>query len=331
MSANLRRPAVLLLVAAAIGAVLALAGIGPLRGKWSALQQLAEPGWKGIRCLVDGGGEEVALEVDGYHLTGRLHRGDPLDDQGTGRESRPPILLVHGSYPEGKDAPFPLVLSKAFAERGHPVLALDLRGFGSSEKPRPPYTPESFAFEDDVLSGLDSLAALTGVEVSKIVVLGHSFGGGVALAARRRDPRIRRMALFGPPRRFEERIHGPEARERRYFLRRLGADVGLSRPPSYEEVGSLYRRIDLTWKTEELLGGGPLALLLVDAERETRDDRRFLRRAADDLGGRASYWTVSGTDHYLGTASPGPLTCWNRKVVDRFVARTARWLDRTEG
>jgi pimeloyl-ACP methyl ester carboxylesterase len=76
------------------------------------------------------------------------------------------------------------------AER-HDVLAFDLPGFGESDRPPPSkygYGPAAFA--RDVLGVLDRLG------IESFALLGHSMGGGVALAMARLVPkRVRALVL----------------------------------------------------------------------------------------------------------------------------------------
>src|SRR3712207_692755 len=88
---------------------------------------------------------------------------------------KPPILLVHGWC---CDHSYFAPQFGHFANRGHRVVAVDLRGHGRNDKPRQRYAMQAFA--DDLAWICDR------VELEKPVVVGHSMGGIVAfdLAAR---------------------------------------------------------------------------------------------------------------------------------------------------
>ena len=73
------------------------------------------------------------------------------------------------------------------------VIAVDLRGFGLSDKPRwrGAYTLDAYCADLDAL--LDALA------IPRVALLGHSMGGGLALRyAMRRPDRVTRAALINP-------------------------------------------------------------------------------------------------------------------------------------
>ena len=79
-----------------------------------------------------------------------------------------PVLLLHG-----------LASSRRFWDlvvpglAGHPVVALDQRGHGDSERPDGPY--------DGATVVADALTALDALGLSRAVVVGHSWGASTAL------------------------------------------------------------------------------------------------------------------------------------------------------
>jgi pimeloyl-ACP methyl ester carboxylesterase len=96
---------------------------------------------------------------------------------GSWSSSASPLVLVHG-----------LAASSAFwlraaehLSRAHPVLLFDLRGHGRSSVSQSGYTPMRLG--EDLLELLDFFA------LDPVVLVGHSFGGSVALHATLRCPR----------------------------------------------------------------------------------------------------------------------------------------------
>jgi pimeloyl-ACP methyl ester carboxylesterase len=81
----------------------------------------------------------------------------------------PPLLLVHGWC---CDHTYFAPQIEYFVDRGHRVVAVDLRGHGRSDKPQQEYSMQAFA---------DDLAWLCGkLGLSEPMVIGHSMGGIVA-------------------------------------------------------------------------------------------------------------------------------------------------------
>ena len=107
-------------------------------------------------------------------------------EKGQGR----PILLLHGfatsSYTWHAIIP---ELSK-----NHRVIAIDLRGFGASDKP----IDDHYSIQDQT----EAVQAFVEQEnLRDLTVVGHSFGGGIALvmalnAEQQRKPRIRNIVLI---------------------------------------------------------------------------------------------------------------------------------------
>jgi pimeloyl-ACP methyl ester carboxylesterase len=98
-----------------------------------------------------------------------------------------PVVLIHG-YGES------LLAWRGLFDQlsaGADVIALDLPGFGLSDKPGSGYQAEALA--RTVLAALDSLG------VARAVLVGHSMGGGVAAAAALAAPqRVAALVLVDP-------------------------------------------------------------------------------------------------------------------------------------
>ena len=103
-----------------------------------------------------------------------------------GASTDPAIVLVHGFG--GWAFSFRKVLDP-LAAQGHRVIAIDLLGFGLSDKPLD--ADYSLTAEATLL-----LAALDSLHVDRPVLLGHSYGGGVVAAAALAQPsRVRAVIL----------------------------------------------------------------------------------------------------------------------------------------
>jgi len=100
----------------------------------------------------------------------------------------PPVLAVHGlGATKGSFLPLVATLSERFR-----VIALDLPGFGDSDKPiGAAYDPRFFA--EACTDLLDALG------LNRVHLIGNSLGGRVALeVALRRPDRVERLALLAP-------------------------------------------------------------------------------------------------------------------------------------
>jgi pimeloyl-ACP methyl ester carboxylesterase len=116
-----------------------------------------------------------------HHVTVHGHRRAYVK-AGTG----PALLLLHGL---GCTHRTWLPVLDALAER-YTVIAPDLLGHGLSDKPRADYSVGGYA------NGMRDLLTLLGVD--KVTVVGHSFGGGVAMQFAYQFPeRTERLVLVG--------------------------------------------------------------------------------------------------------------------------------------
>jgi len=101
-----------------------------------------------------------------------------------------PIVLLHGWGASSYS--FRHALAR-LPERGVRVIAVDLRGFGLSDKPTRPGEYSLAAFCADLDAVLDELS------LNSPALVGHSMGGGVALHyALTKPERVSRIALINP-------------------------------------------------------------------------------------------------------------------------------------
>jgi pimeloyl-ACP methyl ester carboxylesterase len=102
-------------------------------------------------------------------------------DKGRG----PAVVLIHG-FASSLDTWNPVVPE---LEKTHRVIALDLKGFGWSDRPEGDYSP---AAEAKLVLGL-----LDKLEVKRAAIVAHSWGSSVALALALAAPeRVTRIALY---------------------------------------------------------------------------------------------------------------------------------------
>lgn len=107
-------------------------------------------------------------------------------EKGWGR----PILLLHG-FATSSYTWHAIIPELA---KNHRVIAIDLRGFGASDKP----IDDHYSIQDQA----EAVQAFIEQEnLRDLTIIGHSFGGGIALslalnAERERQPRIRNIVLI---------------------------------------------------------------------------------------------------------------------------------------
>lgn len=116
----------------------------------------------------------------------RVHGGDGADAAG------PPVLLVHGFAADASSTWEGTGWVRALRDAGRPVVAMDLRGHGESDKPidAGSYAPERL--------GGDLLAVLDSAGVDRADLVGYSMGNRAISAAVALAPeRARRVVIGG--------------------------------------------------------------------------------------------------------------------------------------
>ncbi len=96
------------------------------------------------------------------------------------------ILLLHGW---GQNIEMMKPLGDAFCDRFR-ITIIDFPGFGQSEEPKEAWTIDKYSLM------LEEFVKQTGIK--KPIVMGHSFGGRVAICYSARNP-IEKLILFGSP------------------------------------------------------------------------------------------------------------------------------------
>jgi len=139
----------------------------------------------------------------------------------------PPVLMLHG-LGATKAEFLPTVVHLA---RDHRVIAMDLPGFGDTDKPFPaPYDPPFFA------SWAESL--LDELEIDRAHVLGHSMGGRVALEFGLRNPdRTQGLILMTPS------MAWLGSRRWANYLRLVRPELAILQPAPRQIVEEVVRRV----------------------------------------------------------------------------------------
>ncbi|MBQ6497659.1 MAG: alpha/beta hydrolase [Bacilli bacterium] len=103
-----------------------------------------------------------------------------------GKDKGKDIILLHGW---GQNIEMMKPLGDSFSNK-YRITILDFPGFGQSEEPKEPWNIEKYN------SMLEEFINKVGIK--KPIVIGHSFGGRVAIRYSARNP-IEKLVLFGSP------------------------------------------------------------------------------------------------------------------------------------
>lgn len=271
------------------------------------------------RAYIDMFGEKVTFPSQGLTLTGYLYREQ--DDP-----PQPAIVLLHGSTPFGKQLGLYRILGKELSKRGYVVLSIDQRGYWESDDPLNVDEPEDLDFVGDVSSAVDYLMTQPEVDPEQIYVIGHSFGGDVALAAGAQETRLKKVVAIGPGRRFTERGGTPETPEFDYFKRRDQRYMWLGEQIPTDVYLNSRAKLPIENQVEYYSASSHQPLLLIDGELESADDHTFLRTIFTELAEPKRYVTLENADHYANVANFGPVVIYDQQVLQQLVHEIDLWL-----
>lgn len=158
------------------------------------------------------------------HATVR-HDGHRLSYQDFGPVDAEGVLLIHGM---ASDASTWTRAATGLAALGHRVIAPDLLGSGGSDKPAGHYELADFA------ATLNTLLSM--LETGPVTVVGHSFGGAVAMQLAHEYPQLVRRLVLVSAGGLGRRVH-PVLR-----AASLPGAPGLARLVLNQRTAAIYRR-----------------------------------------------------------------------------------------
>ena len=134
--------------------------------------------------------EPVVIGNQGQKLFGVFHL--PI-----GKAAVPVVLICHGlaGQKTGKFRAY-VDLAERLAAAKIAVLRFDYRGCGDSEGTFAEITPEDHV--SDTLAALDFLATNERVDMTRLGIMGRSFGGVVAIRAAAQHGKVKSLALWCP-------------------------------------------------------------------------------------------------------------------------------------
>lgn len=152
----------------------------------------------------------AALARAAYHVVVEMRAwrvGRPLfsEPRGDGGDGAPTVVFLHGLTASGRSW---RRVAAALGDTGPQLQFVDLLGFGRSPWPRVAYTT------GDHLAALEAWRADAGLAGVPIILVGHSLGALLALAAAARDPTVVGAVLISLP------VY-PDRTEARHRLARL--------------------------------------------------------------------------------------------------------------
>lgn len=269
--------------------------------------------------------EPIELQGDGLMLTGDLYIPGRV-------RSSTAILFLHGSAREARQLALYPALCKRLCERGYMVCNLDQRGHGQSESPAEILTVKDLGFVADAKLAAQSLVAKTrSRSIRSTVIIGHSFGGGVAVAAGFGNTNTCGVISISPGRRIAERFFGPHRIGGLvYVQKRKSKDLKRTELIPLELIRPMLESYDIGQFRDSKL---PKPLLIIEGKHEDSEDLQFTRELVASMDGPIEHVIIDNADHYFGAKVVGQdgSKYWDvvhTNIVDGLANRMDQWLKR---
>ncbi|MCB0195123.1 MAG: alpha/beta fold hydrolase [Anaerolineae bacterium] len=271
------------------------------------------------RVYFDIYGERVSFQSDELTIQGYLYQ------EPTG-QPQPAIVLLHGSSPFGKRLGLYRLLGEMLSRQGYVVLSIDQRGYWASDNPENLDEADDLDFAGDVSSAVDYLLTQPGVDSERLYVIGHSFGGDVALTAGVQDARLKKMVAIAPGRRFTERGGTPDAPEFDYFKHRDQRYMWLWESIPTDVYLESRTKLPIENHVDYFSAPDHKPLFLIDGGLESADDQEFLQTMFNNFAEPKRYVTLENADHYANIANFGPVVIYDSRVIQQLVQEIDLWL-----
>ena len=271
--------------------------------------------------------KEVTFSIEGTSLQADLYL--PLARPDTA------ILLIHGSNVLARKLALYPAIADELSSMGYAVCNLDQRGHGGSEGPDKVLTADDLPFVDDAVRVVEALHDFKELQsCERWVILGHSFGGGVAVAAGMRSEMTDLVISISPGRRIRERFLEGDESGIRYVQKRKSRDLGLAEVMSEEAARGVLESYDIGQFRGVIL---PKPLLLIEGGLEPEPELSFTRDLVASMQGDVEHVMVPQADHYFGTSitikrgeKEKAWAVTDQIILDQLVEAIDQWLKKKQ-
>lgn len=257
----------------------------------------------------------VTFDSEGIQLIGNILR--PRTWKGT--DFLPSIVLLHGTSPQGKALFLYKILSSELNKKGAIVFIYAQRGYDPSpDPPRDKNGHLKLDFVGDALRAIRFLSSQDGVDPKRITLVGHSFGGSVAIGVSHQpgiEDMLEKIVVISPGRGW------PYKGQKKTVFRqkRLSNDMKLEKPLNLENVETTFQELE----AETLLTRkNALPISLINGEYEEKV--KPLSGIYGKMPSPRDLFILNGTGHYFHTdyfvnKLNAPIKIYRKKKIDALV------------
>lgn len=259
--------------------------------------------------------ERIEFRSGKYLLKGSIY----IPGQGSNRRA---ILISHGFNRLGAKHYLYKEMSERLAMKGYTVMSFDYRGFGLSEGPSEVKETKDLDFTADAKMALHILMSKFPYFVERIVV-GHSFGAGVALKVGVEDKNINKIVCISPGRRAMSLYFSDKPILGKVWIQEhIKKEMRIKLPVSLELIPKIFVPITIdTFKNKAL----DKPVLFIDGGAEPEEDLLFLRNYVRKLKApNKSYITIPDARHYFGVVSYTKI--YNSAIIQKLVDAIDKWI-----
>ena len=234
------------------------------------------------------------------------------------------IILLHGFNKLGKDHPLYKAMAHKLAEKNYLVLSFDFRGFNKSDSPRHILNANDLDFASDAVNAITYLDSHFH-NIDALYIVGHSFGGGVAISAGIQDERINKIVSISPARRTQELYFGEKpSRGLNWIKHKIKNNMHLSQEVPLKLIKPVFMPLTIDYFQHHFFYK---PVLFIDGELEASEDKLFLQNYVKSIQAvEKSYITIPKAAHYFGVFANQNVV--KEEVIDNLINEIDKWLSK---
>ncbi|OGF66654.1 MAG: hypothetical protein A2Y62_20100 [Candidatus Fischerbacteria bacterium RBG_13_37_8] len=260
--------------------------------------------------------DNIVFKSNGYNLKGNIYLPE-LNNQGKA------IILSHGFYRIARKHYLYKEMAERLARKGYIVISFDYRGFGQSQGPTEVKTTADLDFISDARNALDLLLKRI-PEIREVIIIGHSFGAGIAMKFGVEDSRINKIICISPGRRSYELFFGPHPVLGISWIQlKINQEMKIKTKVPLDVIRRIFLPITID-EFQEISFKKPV--FFIDGSHEPLKDQVFLRDyAADITAPHHEYVTIPGARHNFGVAAA--VHVYDSSILQQLVDVIDYWIN----